>query len=257
MSHVSFPQPTSLEAVSRLTPADWQAITEADPETAAQWMLRCAQLGHPDAQVILGQWLLDGHGVVRNPVEALVWFLKAARQGQPMGMNMAGRCFENGWGAEVDAFIACNWYRQAAHKDLDAGMYNYANLLATGRGVSQDKGAAFGWYKRAAESGHSKSMTKLGHFFEDGRVVEKDRDAALVWFERGARGGDFRGKFNYAGMLAERGQRDEALHWLKQVPDTATANYMRQAGAQLVQSTDAAFRAVGQCMLSRADIPSP
>lgn len=199
MPHAHFPLPASADDLARLTPADWQAVTTGEPAAAAHWMLKAAQLGHADAQTILGQWLLDGHGVTRAPSEALAWFLKAAIQGQAMGMNMAGRCFENGWGTEADTFVAANWYRQAAGKGLDAGMYNFANLLVTGQGVKQDHAEALQWYRKAAALGHAKSMTKIGHFYEDGRVVAQDTAAAFTWFEGGARGGDFRGQFNYAG----------------------------------------------------------
>lgn len=252
MSHALLALPASSAALAQLSPADWQTIIASEPQVAARWMLHSAQLGHPDAQTILGQWLLDGHGVARNPAEALVWFLKAATRGQAMGMNMAGRCFENAWGTEADAFIAANWYRQAACKGLDAGMYNYANLLVTGQGVKQDTAEALQWYRKAAALGHAKSMTKIGHFYEDGRVVAQDNAAAFTWFAGGAQGGDFRGQFNYAGMLAARGQMDEALEWLTKVPLTATPGYKRLAGDQLLRSPHPAFQAVGQQMLDSA-----
>ena len=220
-------------------------------------MLHSARLGRADAQVILGQWLLDGHGVARNAAGALAWFLKAAAQGQSMGMNMAGRCFENGWGIEANNFVAANWYRQAADQGLDAGMYNYANLLATGKGAKQDPATALQWYRRAAALGHAKSMTKIGHFYEDGRVVAQDTVAATLWFEGGARGGDFRGQFNYAGMLAASGRMDEALDWLHKVPLTATPGFKQLAGAQLLQSPHPAFRDVGQRMLDSLTLPAP
>lgn len=243
------PLPQTPEALAGLTPADWQAASAAEPGAAAQWMLHCARMGHADAQTILGQWLLNGHGLARNPADGLAWFLKAAAQGHPLGITMAGRCFENGWGTAVDMFAAANWFRQAAAKGLDAGMYNYANLLATGQGVKQDAEAALQWYRKAAAQGHAKSMTKIGYFYEDGRVVAQDAAAAFTWFEGGARGGDFRGQFNYASLLAARGQMDEALDWLRKVPLTATPGYKRLAGEQLLQSPHPAFQAVGQQML--------
>jgi uncharacterized protein len=212
-------------------------------------MLVCARLGNANAQTILGQWLLDGHGMARNTTDALVWLLKAATQGHPMGINMAGRCFENGWGTKADTVAAANWYRQAANKGLDAGMYNYANLLASGQGVPLDAAEALQWYRQAAALGHAKSMTKIGFFYEDGRVVEQDPAAAFTWFEGGARGGDFRGQYNYASMLAARGQMDEALRWLRKVPLTATPGFKKLTGEQLLQSPHPAFRAIGQQML--------
>jgi hypothetical protein len=136
-------------------------------------------------------------------------------------------------------------------------MYNYANLLAAGKGVKQDHAAALQWYRKAADLGHAKSMTKIGHYYEDGLVVEKDVDAAFFAFGEGARGGDFRGQFNFAGMLAARGQMDEALVWLRKVPLTATPGYRRHAGEKLLQSTSPAFRAIGQQMLDSVESPTP
>lgn len=249
MSPLSIALPESKQELERLTPEQWQAVIASDPCDAAQWMLHSASLGNANAQTILGQWLLDGHGMEASAPQAFAWFLKAATQGHAMGMNMAGRCFENGWGTEADAFVAANWYRQAAHKRLDVGMYNYANMLAAGKGVAQNHAHALEWYRRAADLGHAKSMTKIGHYYEDGVVVPKDTDAAFFAFGEGARGGDFRGQFNFAGMLAAQGRMQEALKWLSKVPQTATPRYRQQAGQKLLQSAHPAFRAIGQEML--------
>ena len=249
MPPLAVERPTTKDDLDRLTAEEWQTVIAADPPTAAAWMLHSATLGSANAQTILGQWLLDGHGQARDPQQAFTWFLKAATQGHAMGINMAGRCFENAWGTEADPFVAANWYRQAAHKGLDAGMYNYANMLAVGKGVAQNHAHALEWYRRAADLGHVKSMTKIGHYYEDGVVVPKDVEAAFFAFGEGARGGDFRGQFNFAGMLAERGRMDEALAWLRKVPLTATPRYCSQAGQKLVQSAHPAFRVIGQQML--------
>lgn len=257
MSPLSIDLPESKQDLDRLTSAEWQAVIASDPCDAVQWMLHSAALGSANAQTIVGQWLLDGHGVDASPQQAFAWFLKAATQGHAMGMNMAGRCFENGWGTAVDAFVAANWYRQAAHKGLDAGMYNYANVLAAGKGLAQNHAHALELYRRAADLGHAKSMTKIGHYYEDGLVVEKDVDAAFFAFGEGARGGDFRGQFNFAGMLAARGQMQEALEWLRKVPQTATPRYRQQAGEKLLQSAHPAFRAIGQQMLDSLSPSEP
>lgn len=243
------PLPASAEALAQLKPADWHAVTQGEPTAAAQWMLIGARLGNADAQTTLGQWLLDGHGLDHQPADALAWFLKAGLQGHPMGKNMAGRCLENGWGCEADEAAAAHWYRQAAQQGLDAAMYNLANLLVTGKGVAQDPAAALDWYRQAASQGHVKSKTKMGRFYETGLVVAQDLDAAFVCFKEGARGGDFRGQFNYAGMLAQRGEFDAALEWLRKVPLTATPAYQEEVGPLLLQSPHPGFRAVGQQML--------
>lgn len=208
--------------------------------------------GSAEAQAVLGQWLLDGRDGARDAEGAFAWFLKAAAQRHAMGMNMVGRCHENGWGTPVDFFAAGNWYRRAAGAGLPEGMYNLANLLQSGRGMPRDHAAALALYRDAADLGHAKSMTKVGRYYEDGLVLEQDAEAAMFCFREGAEGGDFRGQFAYAGMLAARGRGEEALQWLRKVPETATLAYLARAGRLLLRSPHPAFRDIGQDMLRRA-----
>jgi hypothetical protein len=238
-------------ALSQLTSDAWQKVLSAPAEQAARWMLAAAQLGHAGAQAVLGQWLLDGHGLARDPDKALHWFLQAARQGHAMGMNMAGRCHEQGWGTDVAIDKAADWYRQAVALALPEAQYNLANLLASGDGVAQDHAQALALYQQAAAQGYVKAFAKLGLYHEDGLLVPKDLDMAFVCYERGAQGGDFRGQFCYAGMLAAQGREAEALQWLAKVPETATPRYLKEAGERLLQSARPAFRAIGQQMLDR------
>ena len=242
--------PTRLQHCATISAAQWSAVLAGEPRQAAQWLLAAARLGHSEAQAVLGQWLLDGHGLERNPADALTWFIRAAKLGHAMGMNMAGRCCEMGWGTTRNAETAAHWYRQAAHKDLPAGVYNLANLLAAGSGIAQDHAAALAWYRKAADLGYAKAMTKIGRYYEDGLVVEQDLDAAFFCYREGAEGGDFRGQFCYAGMLAARGQTAEALLWLEKVPHTATPAYLEQVGQSLRDSPHAEFQAIGRQMLA-------
>lgn len=238
--------------------ADWREVLSGPPEHAARWVAAAAQLGHAEAQAVLGQWLLDGHGLPRDPADALYWFLRAAQQGHAMGMNMAGRCHEQGWGTAVDCGKAAHWYQQAISATagtaaLPQARYNLANLLASGQGVAQNHAEALALYQQAAEQGYAKAFAKLGRYYEDGLVVAQDADIALRCYQRGAEGGDFRGQFCYAGMLAAQGRQAEALHWLALVPTTATPRYLREAGALLLRSPNADFKAIGTQMLAKAD----
>ena len=244
------PVPTSAEALAHVTATEWTAVLSGPADEAAPWVTAAATLGRANAQAVLGQWYLDGHGVARNPAQALHWFLKAAEQSHAMGMNMAGRCLENGWGAPIDLFAAVAWYKKAASLGLDAGLYNLANQLAEGKSVPQDHAAALQLYRQSADQGHAKSMTKIGRYYEDGMVVEKDVEAAFFCYQQGAQGGDFRGQFNYAGMLAARGRLPEALEWLNKVPLTATPAYLQKVGAVLRDSGVAEFAAIGMRMLA-------
>ena len=246
--------PKTSADLNAISPAEWQAVLTGDAQDALRWMTAAARLGHADAQAVLGQWLLDGHGAARDPAQALSWFLLAAQQQHPMGMNMAGRCHEQGWGTAADAGKAVHWYQLAARTALPEARYNLANLLASGQGVKQDHAQAFALYRQATEQGYAKAFAKLGRYFEDGLVVAQDAAMAFDCYRRGAEGGDFRGQFCYAGVLAAQGRRDEALAWLNKVPATATPRYLREAGALLRQSPDADLSAAGERMLARAEV---
>lgn len=216
--------------IRRPTPAQWKAVLDAPPENGLRWVTAAARQGHAGSQAVLGQWLLDGHGCVPRPHDGFAWFLKAAQQGHAVAMNMTGRCYENGWGVEPDLKAAIRWYRNAANKGLDAGIYNLANQLASGQGVARDDAQALALYTRAAAMGHVKSMTKAGRFHEDGVAVTRNVATAMDCYRRGAEGGDFRGQYHYARMLAERGDTEQSLQWLRLVPLTATPAFLREVG---------------------------
>lgn len=80
---------------------DAQALRErlaGEPRDVARSLLAAARQGAPEAQALLGQILLDGQGIERDPALARTWFGIAAEQGHAMARNMLGRCLEHGWG---------------------------------------------------------------------------------------------------------------------------------------------------------------
>ncbi len=188
-------------------------------------MLEWAETGLAEAQVVLGQMLLDGHKTLADPSSALRWFERAADSGHAMAMNMAGRCHENGWGTPPNPEIAAGWFRKAAEAGLDWGMYNYATALALGAGAPMDRQAAFNLLTHAAAMGHVKSMNLLGGFYEDGWATERNLSEARRHYARAAEAGDFRGRFNIARLLLDEGNIDNALAYLRQAYETATPQF--------------------------------
>lgn len=186
-----------------------------------------AQRGVARAQLLYGQMLLDGKQVARDERAAFHWFECAALGGELMAINMVGRCLDQGWGVAASQKMALPWFRRAAERGLDWGMYNLATLLLLGKdGIAVDRVEALTWLRRAAELGHVKSKNLLGGFYEDGWVVAQDRTRARALYHEAAVGGDFRGQFNYARLLMEEHDWLGALHWLRQVPATATPAFM-------------------------------
>jgi uncharacterized protein len=217
--------------MSRLRRMDTSALRRllsAGPANVAPWLESAALYGNVQAQVALGQMLLDGAGVPRDPERALAWFLRAAEAGSAEGMNMAGRCLENGWGALVDLAAAARWYRQSAAQGYDWGEYNYANMLFDGRGVARDLEAAVQGYRRAAARGNARAMNLLARCLEEGWGAPRDPAAARAWYRRSAEAGYFRARFNYASLLAADGEVEAALPLFRSAlksatPDSTTA----------------------------------
>jgi TPR repeat protein len=217
-------------ALIDMNDADRAAALAGPPEAVAALLLEAAKAGHTEAQLFLGQVYLDGRGVSRDPVEALRWFGVAAKSGNAMAMNMIGRCSEHGWGAAVDKGMAAQWYEAAARHGLDWGMYNLATLYTLGEGIAEDKAAALRLFEQAAAMGHAKSMNMIGSFYEDGWVVKPDMDKAADHYRAAAEGGDFRGQFNHARILTEKGDIAGAKFWLGKMAETATPSFLAKAG---------------------------
>ncbi|MEN5147580.1 tetratricopeptide repeat protein [Brevundimonas diminuta] len=219
------------------------ALTLPNDQALSQFQA-WAMAGVPEAQLVLGQMLLDGRGAAADAQAGFRWFLKAARAGHPMAMNMVGRCYENGWGVSADPAIATTWFRGAADKGLDWGMYNYATSLALGRGVAEDRQAALGWLRRATALGHAKSMNLLGGFYEDGWGVEADLAQARALYQQAAEGGDFRGWFNLGRFQRAEGDAQGAEVSFRRARQDATPafrasmdDYLSGVGAGLRDGT--------------------
>ena len=168
-----------------------------------------------------------------------------------MALNMVGRCYDLGWGVSMDKARAAECYRVAAERGLDWAAYNYATLLALGDGVAEDRPRALALFRKSARAGNAKSMNYVGSFYEDGWVVSRDLAKAASWYERAAEGGDFRGAFNYARMLGEKGQAEEALRWVERAGATATPAFVAKAAQFLDASPVPAFRARGRAAIER------
>jgi len=229
-----------------------QSMLDDSPVRAAQAILMAAKEGVVDAQALLGQILLEGRGIERDEALALRWFQIAAQGGHRMARNMLGRCREHGWGGAVDEAAAAREYRLAADAGLDWGLYNYANLLATGRGVAEDQPHALACYRQAAEKGHAKSMNLLGRYLEEGQYCPRDLEAAVAWYRRSAEAGDFRGQFSYAAVLADRGQVDAALEWLRKALAGGNLKFLRVAHKALAAANDPQIRAMADAYRQRA-----
>jgi uncharacterized protein len=97
------------------------------------------------------------------------------------------------------------------------------NLLFDGRGVAMDRAAALRSYALAARQGHGRAMNLLGRCWEEGWGAPRSPDDAFYWYRESARSGYFRGQFNYASCLRERGLEEAAAEWFSKAAAGADA----------------------------------
>ncbi|HTY51516.1 MAG TPA: tetratricopeptide repeat protein [Steroidobacteraceae bacterium] len=233
-----------VQHLRRLGPRELAALLGGDPAAALPWVRSAAEYGIPAAQLRLGRMLLEGAGTARDAAQALRWFARAAAQGDAEAMNMAGRCHENGWGVEVNLHAAAAHYRDSALRGHDWGEYNLGNMLFDGRGIVRDHRRALMWYLRAAHQGHTRAMNLAGRCLEEGWGCAPNPAAAARWYERSASGGYFRGQFNHAAALAQRGQAREAAQWYLQAAAQGDLPIRQAIVRALANAADPALRAV-------------
>jgi uncharacterized protein len=224
--------------LQRMSYHELQRLLGGDAAEAAVWVRSAAEYGVPAAQLRLGRMLLEGSGVGLDQGAAFWWFRRAADQGDAEAMNMLGRCHEHGWGTPLDLVRAAACYRASAGRGHDWGQYNFGNLLFDGRGVARDLGQARCWYLRAARRGHARAMNLLGRCLEQGWGCAPDPGAAVHWYRQSAHAGYFRGQFNYAAVLAERGLAAAAAVWFWQAARCGNAPIRRAIVAVLSAAHD-------------------
>ncbi|WP_076072516.1 tetratricopeptide repeat protein [Sphingomonas montana] len=237
---------TTVAPLDTLSPDALAAELYGSPERRVALVRRAALAGVAEAQMVLGQLLLDGRDLPRDAAAAFGWFTVAARADHLPAVNMVGRCYDLGWGVAVDKGMAARWYRTAAQRGLDWGMYNYGTLLALGHGVPQDRAAGLAWFGRAADMGNAKAANFVGSFHEDGWVVPVDLAEAARCYAVAAEGGDFRGAFNHARMMIAAGDLDAAYPWLERSAAGGNARFRAQAAAWLRAHGDPACAGWGR-----------
>ena len=241
-----------LARLSRMTKGSLHTLLAGDPLQAALWVGSAAECGVAAAQLRLGRMLLEGHGLEHDEAGAFGWFTRAAAQGDAEAMNMVGRCHENGWGVPIDLERAASSYRASAHCGHDWGQYNLGNLLFDGRGVAPDRPQALRWFLLAASQRHGRAMNLVGRCLEEGWGCRRSIEDAKYWYCQSARSGYFRGQFNHAVLLAERGLAGQAADWLWKAATGGDAQMRRTIVAALEDAAHPALRRVRTRVLQLA-----
>ena len=238
----------------RVTPEILRTMLADRPHDAARWMKAAAQAGLAPAQLVLGQMLLDGHGVARDPITAFAWFEKAAASGDLEARNMVGRCYEQGWGVAPDPLRATESFEIAAQAGHLWGQVNLAQMLMRG-GDPKDRPRCFALFRDAAESGigkaNLKAMNSLARFLEEGWAGPPDPMGALFWYTRAADLGDHWAQYNLATILHCRGDLETAKQWLQRAISNSDNGFRRRIAPLLLARPELTFQRLGLDALER------
>ncbi|MEO0399311.1 MAG: hypothetical protein AAF224_07775 [Pseudomonadota bacterium] len=165
-SAVTLDEQTTIENTPSLAPRDLfltamtALSTASTPETEAtalEQLQQAAALGHPPAQLQLGEFYKLGQLVDADARQARTWYQRAANGGNVLAMHRLGVMAARGEGGAVDLETSITWFEKAANLGLVDSQYNLgATFHPTGDGSAsgfQDRAKAYYWYSIAAANG--------------------------------------------------------------------------------------------------------
>ena len=129
--------------------AEGRGVPVLETEVAF-WMKKAANAELPPALVRMGELLLDGEGVERDPGEALRLFSAAAKAGDAKGQYYKGICCLYGYGLMKDPDMAVRYLKVAADMGYAPALYRLGLLYRDGVGAAANWRMAVKYLYQAA-----------------------------------------------------------------------------------------------------------
>lgn len=151
------PRDLYLENISALK----NATNDEEARAALKHIEEAASLGHPPAQLQVGELYKLGQLYDRDLGSARMWFERAANGGNVLAMHRLGVMAARGEGGPVDPAASIGWFEKAANFGLVDSQYNLgATYHPTPDGATagvQDRAKAYFWYSIAAKNGDAQA----------------------------------------------------------------------------------------------------
>jgi localization factor PodJL len=137
------------------------ATTDGDARAALTHIEQAASLGHPPAQLQIGELYKLGQLYDRDLGQARMWFERAANGGNVLAMHRLGVMAARGEGGPVDPAASVSWFEKASSFGLVDSQYNLGATFhptpeGAGAGI-QDRAKAYFWYSIAAKNGDAQA----------------------------------------------------------------------------------------------------
>src|SRR4051794_17343766 len=125
---------------------------------------------------------LMGIGISRNDLNAVDYLRRWAELGYPQAQVVVGYLYDTGSVVTQDPGQAADWYKKAAKQDDRLADWLLGRLYYTGNGVPRDLNAAETWLQRAANQGDPFGQQLLGSI----RLERNDYPKGAEWFRKAA-----------------------------------------------------------------------
>jgi hypothetical protein len=166
-----------------------------------------AEQGYIPEQIQLAAAYLSGDGVPHDDAQAAQWYLKAAQSGNPEAENQIGYFYLSGIGVPVDQERAAHWFQLASASGMGWAKVNLGVSYLRGEGVRQNVSTARQLFLEGVDKGVGLGATYLGLMAYFGVGMPIDRVAGARWFETGVRLHDPEAAYDLA-MLVCQGEGD-------------------------------------------------
>lgn len=136
------------------------------PSAWSAWFLHLAGLaldGNHEAQLVLGEWFLDGHSIGKRVIlersrkRGLHLIEVAAHSGYRDAWLALADCLSGAVGTRRDSRLAIRWYERAARAGVRGAAYNLAMELR----VMRQYAKALVWLRRAAAQDDEEAILTL------------------------------------------------------------------------------------------------
>lgn len=156
---------------------------EAIKKEVLKSLIKKAEEGDKDYQLILGNMYFEGEGVKKDYQLAFELFLKAAIQGKIEAQYAVGSLYYMGKGVKHDVRSAVQWLKKAASQEHIRAQYFLGAIYYRGEEDGEpDYEQAREWFTRCSKNGDPDAMTGMGNLWEYGKGVDKSPSAAADWY---------------------------------------------------------------------------
>jgi TPR repeat protein len=179
-------------------------VVPKDVDRAGHWIRAAAEKNHPIAQNMLGNLSRDGIGTPQDSRNAVEWYTKAAAQGYAQAQSNLGVAYYFGAGVPSNPVEAVRLFRLAAEQGNVEGQFRLGVTYALGTGIKKNLTEAAAWYRKAAEGGDPRAQINLALAYYNGEGVAKDKAEAETWFKKSSEQGNAVGSFDHGLLNLEK-----------------------------------------------------